>query len=168
MISLWLTSCKKNVTGSDPYNGVPRKEVPEPFVGTFVYVTQSGGYIDQIGTTTVGVAQGVTLQIHQDGTGNSLYTAESGSFTGAVTTDEVYSSCTFEITKTGDNTANMIIHTVSGKDYHNHVYLHDLDASKVYPNRDIVWNNVTFGTDAQGTVYFTVGEGTDAATFTRQ
>ncbi|MGZ3939539.1 MAG: hypothetical protein ACXVLT_13045 [Flavisolibacter sp.] len=161
-----LSGCKKSST--DSLGGVPRKDVPDPFVGTFVYVTTSGGWVDQIGSTTVGVAEGVTLQINKNGTGSWLYSAQSGSYTGAVTTDEVYANCTYEITEIDDSHANIVIHTINGKDYHDHVYLHDLDASKIYPNNDFVYNNVLFGKDSQGTDYFTIGSGSTASTFTRQ
>jgi hypothetical protein len=164
---LLIYGCQKKSSEDNLYGNVPRKPVPDPFVGTFVYVTSSGGYVDQVGSTTVGVAEGVTLQINADGTGTFLYRAESGSYSGTVTTDEIYAQCTYEITKIDNTQADITIHTVSGKDYHNGVYLHDLDASKIYPNNDIVWHSVPYGIDSQGRDYFVVGSGSTAAQFTK-
>ena len=164
-----FASCKKDgVTGGKDFGSAPRKEVPEPFVGEFMYVTSTGGYVDQYGHQIPGVAQGVTYHINKNGTGTSLYLAKTGSYSGVVTTDEIRSNCTFEITTTSENRANIIIHFVSGKNYHNGVLLHDIDASKLYPNGDAVYDSAEYGTNDQGQTYFIVGTGNNTAQFTKQ
>jgi hypothetical protein len=162
--------CKKDVASGrgGGFGNAPRKEVPDPFVGDFMYVTSTGGYVDQSGHQIPGVSQGVSYHINKDGTGTSLYHAETGSYSGAVTTDEIRNNCTFEITKTNESQANIIIHFVSGKNYHNGVLLHDVEASKLYPNGDAVYEGAEFGTNDQGKTYFIVGTGNNTAQFTQQ
>src|SRR5215217_8545267 len=105
------SSCKKEAAlDKQEFGDVPRKEVPEPFVGTFTYVTTTGGYVDQYGNHYPGVAQGVNLNINKNGTGSSLYHVETGSYSGPIQTVEIRSKCTYEITKTDANHANIIIH----------------------------------------------------------
>jgi hypothetical protein len=164
-----FTGCKKDsgLDGKD-FGRAPRKEVPDPFVGQFMYVTSTGGYVDQYGHYIDGVSQGVTLTINKNGTGTSHYLAKTGSYSGAVTTDEIRTNCTFEITLTSQNHANIIIHYVNGKNYHNGVLLHDLDASKIYPNGDGGWDDVEYGINDQGKTYFIVGSGNNTAQFTQQ
>src|SRR5688572_16111287 len=79
--SFSFTGCKKDfaLDGTPEFGNVPRKEVPDPFVGTYTYVTSSGGYVDQYGHHIPGVAHGITLTINKNGTGTSLYHVETGS-----------------------------------------------------------------------------------------
>lgn len=166
--ALLFTGCKKDFnSGGAGYGNVPRKSVPQPFVGNFTYVTSSAGYVDEYGHYIAGVAHGVTLHIEKDGTGTSLYRVETGNYTG-ITTDETRYECTYEITKTSADHANIIIHFVSGKDYHNGVFLHDLDASKLYPNGDAEWNDVEYGTNNEDQTIFVVGTSPNTAQFTKQ
>src|SRR4028118_1622903 len=78
-----FTGCKKDsgLDGKD-FGKAPRKEVPDPFVGDFMYVTSTGGYVDQYGHHIPGVSQGVTYHINKNGTGTSLYLAKTGSYSG--------------------------------------------------------------------------------------
>lgn len=164
-----FTACKKDAgLENADFGKAPRKEVPDPFVGQFMYVTSTGGYVDELGHQIPGVSQGVTYNINRNGTGTSLYLVKRGSYSGTVTTDEIRSNCTFEITVTGDNTANITIHVVSGKNYEDGVLRHELDASEVYPNKDIVYESAEFGTNDQGQTYFIVGSGNNTAQFTKQ
>jgi hypothetical protein len=165
---LVLSGCKKNPADAAAYGNTPRKEVPDPFVGSFIYVTSTGGYVNQYGNYVPKVAQGLTLNIRKDGTGTSHYYVETNSYGGVRTTDEIRTNCTFEITKTSGNLANIIIHYVSGKNYHNGVLRHDLDASKLYPNGDTVWNDVEYGVNSSGKTIFIVGSGNNSAQFTKQ
>jgi hypothetical protein len=168
--ALAFSGCKKDYDpdGGNDFGNAPRKNVPTPFVGAFTYVTSTGGYVDQYGHYTPGVAHGLTLQINENGTGTSLYHVEKGSYSGAVTTYEVRTKCTYEITKTSNNRADIIIHYVSGQNFQDGVLRHDLDASKLYPNGDTVWNDVEHGTTNEGKTYFIVGEGNNTAQFTEQ
>ena len=168
MASITFAGCEKDVTNSGAFDNVPRKDVPEPFVGTFTYVTSTGGYVDEYGHYMPGVAHGVTLTINRNGTGTSLYRVETGSYSGTVTTDEIRSKCTYEISKTDGNRANIVIHFVSGKNYHNGALLHDLDVSKLYPNGDVVWNDAEYGTNSEGKTIFIVGTGNNTSQFTKQ
>jgi hypothetical protein len=150
------------------YGNVPRTAVPDPFVGSFMYVTSTGGYVSQSGVYVPAVAQGLTLTINKNGTGSSLYYVETNGYGGTKTTDEIRTNCTYEIKKTSGNRADIIIHYVSGKNYHNGVLRHDLDASVLYPNGDAVWNDVEYGVNNAGKTIFIVGSGNNTAQFTKQ
>src|SRR6476469_883442 len=163
-----FSGCKKDRAFNQAYGDVPRKEVPEPFVGTFIYVTTSVGYVDRFGNTYSGVAQGVNLNINKNGTGSSLYHVETNSYSGPVQTVEIRSKCTYEITKTDATHANIIIHYVSGENYENGVLLHQLDASNLYPHGDAVWENAEIGTNSEGKTTFTIGTAPNTAQFTKQ
>jgi hypothetical protein len=165
-LGIAATGFKSN---SDRYfKKVNFKEVPDAFVGSFLYITQTGGYVNQYGQHIPGVAQGVTLTINRDGSGSSLYHVETGSYAGTVTIDEIRMKCRYEITKTGPNTANVIIHYLSGQNYHNGVLRNNLDASKLYPNGDAVWNDVEIGVNPEGKTIFTIGQAPNTAQFTKQ
>jgi hypothetical protein len=66
------------------------------------------------------------------------------------------------------NRACMVIHFVSGKNYHNGVLKHDLRATKLYPNGDVVWNNAEYGTNSEGQTIFIVLSGNNTSQFTKQ
>ncbi len=61
-----------------------------------------------------------------------------------------------------------IIHYVTGKNYHNGVLPHDLDASNLYPNGDVMYNDTQYGTNSQGKTFFLVGKDNNTARFTKQ
>lgn len=165
---LLFSSCKKDAAITGEYGNAPRKEVPEPLVGSFIYVTSTGEYVDESGGHYPVVAQGVTLTINKNGTGSSLYHVETGSYAGLGDTYEIRSKCTYEITKTDATHANIVIHYVSGDNYQNGVLRHHLDASQLYPNGDAVWDNTEIGTNAEGKTIFIIGTAPNTAQFTRQ
>ena len=52
-----FTACKKDSgLDSKDFGNAPRKEVPDPFVGEFMYVTSTDGYVDQYGHQIPGVS----------------------------------------------------------------------------------------------------------------
>ncbi len=164
------TGCKKENgdRSGGGFGDAPRKEVPDPFVGKFTYVTQTGGYVDQYGSYIPGVAKGLTLTIDHNGTGSSIFRVETGSYGGSVTVDEIRCQCTYEITKTSETTANIIMHTVSGKNYRDGVFRNDIPPSQLYPNDDTEWDNAQIGTNSEGATIFTVGSEGNFAQFTKQ
>ncbi len=70
------------------------KDVPDPIVGLFAYVTTTGGYVDQYGHYVDAVSQGVIYHINQNGTGTAAYLSRITNYSGSQVTDEIRMNCT--------------------------------------------------------------------------
>ncbi|PSR56952.1 hypothetical protein AHMF7605_27385 [Adhaeribacter arboris] len=137
---------------------VPHKTVPEPFTGDFAWSqVSSGGYNDAYGGYYSGLALGAQMHLNQNGTGTYVFRYDIHYANGGAKSVHIDSDVAYEIEKISADRMNMTIHFIRGKNYEDGHFLHDLDPSKIYPNGDFVWNNVPYGINAQGKIFFQPG-----------
>ncbi|RYU91917.1 hypothetical protein EWM62_00300 [Mucilaginibacter terrigena] len=161
LMLMHAAGCKKdNKTNNGPVDAgnVPHTEVPEPFVGEFAWSqVSSGGYSDQYGGYYSNLVVGAHMRLDKKGTGIFIYRYDIRYSNGGSKSVHIDSDVAYEIQKLNSERMTIIIHFIRGKNYEDGVFLHDLDAAKIYPNGDYVWENVPYGTNAQGKIYFQPG-----------
>lgn len=153
--SLATVGCKKNSDDKVNVGNVPHKAVPEPFQGDFQWTqVSSTGYEDQYGGSYSALTVGVAAHLNANGTGTWVFRYDITYSTGRQKSVHIDSDVAYEITKLSEDRANVIVHFIRGKNYEDGQFLHDLDASKIYPNGDFVFNNIEYGVNEQGKIYF--------------
>ena len=148
-----LVGCKKESNVVDA-GQVPHTEVPAEFQGQFASVHTRGGYTDPYGGYYEGLSWGTVFNINANGTGTYVFRYDITYASGGKKNVHIDGDVAFEITRLSNNRADIIIHFIRGKNYEDGKFLHDLDATKIYPNGDMHWSNVEFGRNAQGVIYF--------------
>lgn len=143
-------SCTKAIDAGN----VPHKPVPAEFQGTFTSVHTRAPQVDPYGHYTDGLSWGTVFTIKADGTGTHVFRYDINYYSGGNKNVHIDTDAAYEITKIDANHADIIVHFIRGKNYEDGKFLHDLDASKIYPNGDFVFKNVEFGKNAQGKTYF--------------
>lgn len=149
---LSAVSCKKD--SAVDARGVPHKDVPAEFQGQFSSVHTRGGYTDPYGGYYSGLSWGTVFNIAPNGTGVYVFRYDITYASGGQKKVRIEGDVAYEITKMANGRADIIIHFLRGKNYEDGKFLHDLDASKIYPNGDIHWTDVEYGRNAQGKLYF--------------
>lgn len=148
-----VISCTKNADTVDA-GQVPHKPVPAEFQGQFASVHTRGGYTDPYGGYYAGLSWGTVFNIKPNGTGTWVFRYDVTYASGGQKKVHIDCDVAYEITKLSNDRADIIVHFIRGKNYEDGKFLHDLDASKIYPNGDIHWSDVSFGINAQGKMYF--------------
>lgn len=155
-LCVWLLSafgCKKNSDEIDTA-GVPHKDVPSEFQGQFTSVHTRGAYTDPYGGYYSGLSWGTVFNIKPNGTGTYVFRYDITYASGGKKNVHIDGDVTYEITKMNNGRADIVVHFIRAKNYEDGRFLHDLDASKIYPNGDIHWTNVEYGKNPQGKMYF--------------
>lgn len=151
-----LASCKKESSNKPNYGNTPRKPVPASLTGLWVATHVSGSTITYPGGRTEPTwAQGFAFTINADGTGICVVSADTHG-PASETYSRVDQDCTYEITLNNDNTMTLKLYIVAGKVYENNVFLHDLAASKCYPQAPVEAYTCTLGENSTGK-YFESG-----------
>jgi hypothetical protein len=145
---------------------VPRKAVPEPFRGDFTWtqVSDSAGN-DQYGGAYAAISAGTSAHLNQDGTGTWVFRYDITYADGAHKCFHIDSDVTYEVTRLDDSHVTIVVHFISGKNYEDDQFLHKLDASRLYPYGDLVYENIEYAKNANGKLYFKAGP---EVTFTKK
>ncbi|MBE7172095.1 MAG: hypothetical protein INR73_16020 [Williamsia sp.] len=133
---------------------VPHKPVSSEFQGTFISAHIRAPQVDQGGHYTDGLSWGTVFNIKPDGSGTHVFRYDINYYAGGSKNVRIETDAAYEITSIDASHADIIVHFIRGKNYEDGKFLHDLDASKIYPNGDFVFRNVEYGVNGQGKTYF--------------
>ncbi len=148
-------SCQPQADPGPDYGSAPRKPVPAEFVGEWLSTSVSGtNVVRPNGHTVPAWSFGSLYHLNADGTGFSLVTASTATYTSE-NTERVEEDGTFEIETTGDGLI-FKFYPIRGKLYDNDVFMHDVDPAKLYPQTYIDWA-CTLGENSRGR-YFQSGD----------
>jgi hypothetical protein len=148
-------ACQKGEVGPKEFGSGPRKPVPAEMVGDWMYTTVSGtNVVSPNGHTVPAWAFGSMFHINADGTGYSIVTASTNTYTSE-DTQRIEENGTYEIEVDGGDLV-FRFYPANGKVYNNDVFAHDLVDEKLYPNTFVNWT-AELGTNSSGR-YFTSGD----------
>ncbi|MFT3705366.1 MAG: hypothetical protein QM802_23560 [Agriterribacter sp.] len=148
-----MVSCKKDT--DDNGGDLPAVKVPAELVGKWAWSEVSGSVIRYgDGRVEPTWARGNIFQIDANGTGFSIITAETHSYTSE-SVSKVEEDCRYFIELGTDGNFIFKCYPMKGKVYENGVFLHDLEKEKIYPAKSWNWG-CTLVTDESGT-YFESG-----------
>ncbi len=134
------TSCQPgDGVQSNKYGNGPRKPVPSELVGEWMYTSvSSSNVVSPNGHTVPTWSLGSVYHINADGTGWSIVTASTATYTSE-NTQRVEENGTFEIDLDRDGEMVFRFYPANGKVYNNDVFAHDLEAAKLYPQTYTNW-----------------------------
>lgn len=120
------------------YGSGPRKPVPAEMVGEWSLTqVSSTNVVSPNGHTVPAWAFGSLFHINADGTGFSIVTASTNTYTSE-DTQRVEENGTFEI-DVNDGEMVFRFYPANGKVYNNDVFAHDVEAAKLYPQTYVNW-----------------------------
>ncbi|MBD2703077.1 hypothetical protein IC229_20690 [Spirosoma sp. BT702] len=121
------------------YGNGPRKTVPTKLVGEWTYTSvSSSNIVSRNGHTVPAWSLGSVFHINADGTGWSIVTASTATYTSE-DTQRVEENGTFEIDLDSDGEMVFRFYPANGKVYNNDVFAHDVEAAKLYPQTFTNW-----------------------------
>lgn len=123
----------------DDYGSGPRKPVPAELVGEWMYTSVSStNVVSRNGHTVPAWSLGSAYHINADGTGWSIVTASTATYT-TEDTQRVEENGTFEIDLDSNGELVFRFYPANGKVYNNDVFAHDVEVGKLYPQTSINW-----------------------------
>lgn len=121
------------------YGSGPRKPVPAELVGEWSLTqVSSTNVVSRNGHSVPAWAFGSLFHINPDGTGFSIVTASTATYTSE-DTQRVEANGTFEIDVDGNGDMQFKFYPANGKVYNNDVFAHDLATEKLYPSTYTNW-----------------------------
>ncbi|HZG25146.1 MAG TPA: hypothetical protein VEZ17_11225 [Chitinophagaceae bacterium] len=160
-VSVIVSACnKESHTRHVARARVPYNTVPELFAGDFTWKqVRNAGVNNQYGDSYSELSVGTTAHINKNGTGTWVFHYDITGADGRRTSVRIDSEVTYEITALRKNRARIIVHFLRGKNYMDDKFQHDLEESDLYPNGDFVYDNVEYGRNEAGQVYFNTEPG---------
>ncbi|MVM33852.1 hypothetical protein GO755_27700 [Spirosoma sp. HMF4905] len=134
------TACQPgNGLRPNEYGNGPRKTVPAELVGEW-QLTQvsSTNVVSPNGHTVPAWAFGAVFHINPDGTGFSIVTASTATYSSE-DTQRVETNGTYEIDLDSNGDMQFKYYPANGKVYNNDVFAHDLAVEKLYPATYTNW-----------------------------
>ena len=151
---------KESQSGHVKPAGVPHNTVPEIFAGDFTWkqvrnAAANNQYSDSYSEFSVGT----TAHINKNGTGTWVFHYDITGADGGRTSVRIDSEVAYEITPLRKNHARIVVHFIRGKNYLDDKFHHELDESDLYPNGDFVYEDIEYGRNEAGQIYFNAGPG---------
>lgn len=124
------------------YGSGPRKPAPAELVGEWMYTSVSStNIVSRNGHTVPAWSLGSVYHINADGTGWSIVTASTATYTSE-DTQRVEQDGTYEIELDSNDQMVFRFYPANGKVYNNDVFAHDVEAAKLYPQTFINWSGL--------------------------
>ncbi|WP_460913832.1 hypothetical protein [Spirosoma areae] len=121
------------------YGSGPRKPVPAEMVGEWMYTSVSGtNIVSRNGHTVPAWSLGSVYHINADGTGWSIVTASTNTYTSE-DTQRIEENGTYEIDLDDNGDMQFKFYPANGKVYNNDVFAHDVESAKLYPQTSVNW-----------------------------